>query len=105
MMMTPRHGRRRSGSSVRGSPLSGHGRRASGPRTAAHFSPFIRPRTGSDDTCATCIAASSFASSACSIAVDVASPARVLIFSRSCCYTVGMIGYWHQPVVRRSVCL
>ena len=74
MMMTPRHGRRRSGSSVRGSPSSGHGRRASGPRAAAHFSPFIRPRTGSDETCATCIAASSFGSSVCSVAVDVASP-------------------------------
>ena len=80
MLMTPpRHGRRRSGSgysaSVRASPLSGYGRRASGPRPAAYFSPFVRPRTGSDATCATCVAAaSSLGSSSCSVAVDVGGP-------------------------------
>ena len=78
MLMTPRHGRRRSGSgyasSARGSPLSGHARRASGPRTAAYFSPFVRPRTGSDGTCATCVAASSLGSSSCSVAIDVGGP-------------------------------
>lgn len=78
VLLTPRHGRRRSGSgysaSVRGSPSSGYGRRASGPRSAAHFSPFVRPRTGSDGTCATCVAASSLASSSRSVAVDVGGP-------------------------------
>lgn len=75
MLMTPRHGRRRSGSgyssSARGSPLSGYGRRSSGPRSAACFTPFVRPRTGSDGTCASCVVASSLGSSSCSVAVDV----------------------------------
>ena len=79
MLMTPRHGRRRTGSgysvSARGSPLAGYARRASGPRTAASFSPFVRPRTGSDGTCTTCVAAaSSLGSSSCSVAVDVGGP-------------------------------
>lgn len=79
VLMTPRRGRRRSGSgysaaSARGSPMLAYARRASGPRTAAYFAPFVRPRTGSDGTCATCVAAaSSCASSSCSVAVDAAS--------------------------------
>ena len=80
MMMTPRHGRRRNGSgcsmSARASPMPGYHRRASGPRsaTAAYFSPFVRRRTGSDGTCATCIAASSLGSSSCSVALDAGGP-------------------------------
>jgi len=80
MLMTSRHGgRRRSGSgyssSARCSPLSSYARRASGGlRAAAYFSPFLRPRTGSDETCETCVAASSFGSSSCSVAVDVPGP-------------------------------
>jgi len=79
MLVTPpsRHGRRRSGSgysvSARASPLPGYHRRASGPRSgavaqaAAYLSPFVRRRTGSDGTCATCVAASSLDSCACSV--------------------------------------
>ena len=75
-VLTPRHGRRRSGSgysaSARASPLPGYHRRASGTRSAAYFSPIVRPRTGSDGTCASCVAATS--SSSCSVAVDAGAP-------------------------------